>query len=503
MKGYKSVIATRMEYHRDGTKNSVHRASLLAPEIPGTDLYITFANHFLIKRNIENVACRITGIDETGQRIEARLVEIDKPCVYSFCPSDIISTKAAAYQIDFFAAANLYYPFPAVMVNHIGRNFLNTVHAYNRVLNDVFEDDDINTHTAWESAVDVTLDKGVDTKVLLAAGQQACRGDMELELVFGGRAHFQRIETDVPRLGHQTLSVREIFPDVTEPVDGYLRMLQPHQPFFYGRLLAGRWRQDGAFSANHSYYDSSETEEYWDNDRPHQRTFPWFDGWETGIRIYPIMSPSQLRFWVTFQDSNGRVMGTAEIGSVTSPSHDFLSIWLDKLVAAAGIDTADISAFTLHAQSTVKKTPTRITHQVLYRPRGKDALPASINVSLADPNTPVPKDATGLTWCQAIVGDGIESQAGIQHLMLNDIGDSVDVTFFDDQGELARRSWSLAPGAALTIDIARELENELAQRGGDGLRFVWMFVHSSRKGISTFTVARTADGGACAAEHGF
>jgi len=52
MKTVKQVKATRKTYHKDPTLNTIHRASLLVPEIQNTVAEISFLNHFLLKRQL-------------------------------------------------------------------------------------------------------------------------------------------------------------------------------------------------------------------------------------------------------------------------------------------------------------------------------------------------------------------------------------------------------------------------------------------------------------------
>ena len=47
VKTVKQVETTRKTYHRDPTLNTIHRASLLVPEIQNTVAEISFLNHFL------------------------------------------------------------------------------------------------------------------------------------------------------------------------------------------------------------------------------------------------------------------------------------------------------------------------------------------------------------------------------------------------------------------------------------------------------------------------
>ena len=84
MKTVKQVETTRKKYHKDPTLNTIHRSSLLVPEIPNTIAEISFINHFLLKRQYPNVACKITAIGTNGKKIKSKLHKIDKPIVYNF-----------------------------------------------------------------------------------------------------------------------------------------------------------------------------------------------------------------------------------------------------------------------------------------------------------------------------------------------------------------------------------------------------------------------------------
>jgi hypothetical protein len=496
MEPYKDVIASRAARRQDAAKNSVHRSSLLVPELPGAVAEFAFANHFLMKRHIARVGCRVTGIDEAGKRIESRLFAVDEPRVYRCRPEELIGRKAAMYGVEFFAAENLHYPFPAVMVNHLGDGFANAIHSYNRVLNDVFENDAINARVPWESAIDVALDERTDTRIFVAAGPVPCRGTLELELIAGGTRHARAIPLDVPRLAQRMISIGEVFADVRRPVDGFLRVHQPAQPMFYGRLFAGRWRGD-AFAANHSYYDSSATEEYWDTALAHARSYPWFPGAEAGLRIYPIMSPGRLAFRVLLHGHDGRALGNAEIGSVTSPSSEFLTLWLGGIAKNLGVAVEDVGAFTLEGRTLTNRTPTRITHQVLYRDARGQSLPSSVNISLADPNTPVAADKSGLTWCQTLVGADYDSRIALQLLHGSGASDRVEIEIYDETGLLGRRTAEVAPRGAAQLDLGREFP-------GNGVaRPVWVYATGARADLTSFSLTRHKASGAVTAEHGF
>ena len=145
---------TRKKYHKDPSLNSVHRSSLMVPELDDSIAEISFLNHFLIKRNHKKIACIITAIGKNGQKIQSKLHHIEEPRVYIFTLTGMVNEPVSNYMIEFYSVDNLFIPFPAVMVNHRNKKFLNQVHSFYRVLNDVLENDDFN------SMEDYNLDNG-------------------------------------------------------------------------------------------------------------------------------------------------------------------------------------------------------------------------------------------------------------------------------------------------------------------------------------------------------
>ena len=63
MKDYHKIQKDRIKYHAQPYKNTVHRSSLIAPELPYVDTWIGFVNHFLIKRNYKSIALKISAVN--------------------------------------------------------------------------------------------------------------------------------------------------------------------------------------------------------------------------------------------------------------------------------------------------------------------------------------------------------------------------------------------------------------------------------------------------------
>ena len=146
---------------------------------------ISFINHFLLKRNNSSVVLKITAINKRGLIQDSISLEINEKKVYSINLEDLFKkiSNISQYLVEFYSDKNLFIPFPAVMVNHVGVDFVNCVHSYNRVLNDVFENDKINQQRVYESSIDVISNKNYDTFFNFASGPFKIKNNLKLSLI--------------------------------------------------------------------------------------------------------------------------------------------------------------------------------------------------------------------------------------------------------------------------------------------------------------------------------
>ena len=500
MKSFKQVEAARNQYHQDADLNSVHRSSLMVPELAGSSVEITFLNHFLIKRDIPHVACRVTAVGHAGQRIESRLHSIREPKVYTLPLTGMVDQPVSSYIVEFYAPENLVIPFPAVIVNHSGPGFHNVVHAYNRILNDVFEDDEVSSHQVDEASIDVKMDSGTDTFVVFTAGSQRCQENMRLELDTGDQIHTSLVGLDVPRFCSQEISLRETFPHLASGPTGILKVRMPSQAMFFGRLMAGQRCVDGGISANHSYYDLSAAGEYWDDPRESTRLYPFLPELHNMIRMYPIMSPGILGVSVRLYGHDGGLLDASPIGELESPGHCFLDHSIDGAVESLGIRRSEVASFEIVSRPISGNTPTRINHQLV---QGTDNLQASVNVSLFNPNRWFPEGKTGLIWGQTLAGGDMESWLGIVGGATYDRDCSVEIVFYGPEGELARRNWNLNPNASLVVNVGTELADELHGLSSGSPTYVWYMAKANDPDLCAFVVNRNRKTGHCSGEHSF
>lgn len=501
MKKFKDVEATRKLYYNRPNINSVHCASLMVPEIEQTTVSISFLNHFLLKRNYEKIACRITAIDIKGQKIESQLHTINKPITYTIPLTGMVDKPVSNYMVEFFSAENLFIPFPAVMINHKGNGFINQVHSYNRVLNDVFEDDVINSTQVSEASVDLVLEDNIDTFLIFSSGPVACNEPIEIEIITKTDSYKKICPIGLPRFGTKKYSIKEIFPNIPNGVKGILRVRQPRQTLFYGRMLTGQIMNDGKFSANHSYYDSSEINEYWDDNRPSMRFYPFFNKLNNIIRMYPIMSPSKLFLSVSFYTSDGSCIDDIPIGDLTSPDNRFLDLTINALAKKSAVDYDKIVTFALTVKPESNKMPTRVSHQLVY---GNGGLNTSINIALHNPNVFVPKDKKSFKWGQTVIGGDYDSLVGIvadacENSTVNT--HNAIIKFYDENGEIAKRTWEIPNGSANRFVVGEELRKELGHV--NDAKYVWCTAESEHYGLNFFSTAYNKITNHFSGDHGF
>ena len=499
MKPIKDQERTRSAYHADVARNTVHRSSLLAPKLEGSDVDISFANHFLLKRGFKDIACRLTAIGPDGARIESRTHPVCEPRVYAFSLADLTTEPVDNYMVEFFTADNFVYPFPAVVVNHRSEHFLNSVHSYNRILNDVFEDDEINASSVPEASIDVRLSSDTDTFGVFTSGPARVSEPIQVALRWPDRTLEAEVAPPASRLGNSVISVHDLFGDEARHDGAILSFKPPTQAMFYGRMLAGlRSLSDGALAANHSFYDCSDVAEYWPDDRPSTRIYPLLEGLAARIRLYPIFSPCRLNTRIDFRDDKGRVIRGVDTESLVSPSAMFLNLPVTELLESLNISGARSFGFSVWPQQ--GPTPRRINHQLVYEnAAGTSPLAASVAISLRNPNALRAPGARGLCWGQCAIGSDLETRLG---LVLDEPDGSeqpIDLRLLSGAGEVHRGRITLNAGGAATLD-PRALLPELADRP---VRYLWYWATAPRADLAAYAVTRHRISGHCSGEHSF
>lgn len=480
-------------------ERTVHRSSLLVPELPGQRSVISFLNHFLIKRGIAEVACRITAVNAAGERINAKMVTVDEPRAYFIDLASLFPDSTPnTYIVEFFCARNLAIPFPAVMVNHFGDGTLNMVHAYNRVLNDVFEQDGEVSTLPAESSIDVRVDDDVDTFAIFASGPQPFSGEVELQLSSPGGRWNASVALEMPRLTQRTVALKELIPELGAHQHGVLRIRTPRQSLFFGRMLAGQRTRSGAFSANHTFYDTSTTTpEYHRDAAASWIIHPFLPDLHNIVRFYPLFSAAQLRFVLMLKDSDGRELSRIDLGELVAPGDDSLTVDVNECAARAGVDRAAVAAFCMEAAPVGGNTPARIPHQLVHGSSGK----LKSSVVFAFYNNHVIRPQRGFIWGQLIAGAGFRSLLGVARDATADRDSTLTLHVYGEAGKLHERPLAIAPGSGTRLELA-DLVPDAGAIGRGTATCLWYLITGTKPDFYAHSVVVDRHGN-CTAEHSF
>ena len=186
-----------------------------------------------------NITMKVTAINNKGFDQESTSININEIKVYSFNLEELFSNQLNIneYLIEFFSNKNLFIPFSAVIINHIGKDFINCVHSYNRVLNDIFENDKINKNHVAEASIDVFVDKKYDTFFNFTSGLFEINNKLKLSIE--KKKIVKSVTIKLNKLNNKNFYLSNIIKKPLKENEKTLKILQPKQNLFYGRLLAG------------------------------------------------------------------------------------------------------------------------------------------------------------------------------------------------------------------------------------------------------------------------
>ena len=501
MKDFHQVQKDRVKYHALPNKNTVHRSSLIVPNISHSEAWIGFINHFLIKRGYKSVALKISAINKIGYLLDALTIEINEPKVYSFNLTKMFSKfNPTNYLIEFFSEKNLFIPFPAVIINHFGKDFCNVVHSYNRILNDVFENDQINKTQVSEASFDLDINNKYDTFFNFSTGMSDVNNSsLFLSYEKNKEKIKKEIKISLPRLSYKSFYLSKIFSkelnnNVNKLNGGVVRIKQPKQNLFFGRLLAGIInKKTKAFSANHTYYDSTKKTEYFSLPNSF-RTYPFFKNFVNKVTMYPIFSPSKLTIYLKIYNKKGTFI--SKKFKFLSTSSFPLSINVNDFVESENLQ--DVTAFTLVADGSEGRIPTRVNHQLIYGELSdKNSLKCSINVSLINKRVFVPKKKKGFIWGQFINHKDYNSKIGFCFNSSEGKSDLINIDFYSSTGKLKSKKKVLNPKKSLIFN-ASELLGSFKK-----LELNWYVAKCIRPDLTAYSVHTHQLSGNSSGEHNF
>jgi hypothetical protein len=171
-------------------------------------------------------------------------------------------------------------------------------------------------------------------------------------------------------------------------------------------------------------------------------------------------------------------------------------------VEKTGINSNDISSFSVTVKPDSGKMPTRVSHQLVY---GNGGLNTSISISLHNPNIYVPKGKKSFKWGQTISGGDYDSYVGIVADACENPNISqqdIQVTFYEKDGKIATRNWSIPNKSGIKFIVGEELKSELGNSSSK-IKNIWCTAESEQHGVNFFSVAYNKLTNNFSGDHGF
>src|SRR6185437_7896752 len=109
------------------------RASAIFPVInrPGISSRILFMGYWILKRHIKQISALVTLRSEKGEMLHRKNFVIEEAKTFRVELNDLLqeigierdTPFTGTLEVEFFSVANLYFPYPAVVINYYGPNF--------------------------------------------------------------------------------------------------------------------------------------------------------------------------------------------------------------------------------------------------------------------------------------------------------------------------------------------------------------------------------------------
>ena len=493
----KSILAQEKDrtlYHKFPNKFSVHRSSLLVPKIRGLKSKITFLNHFVIKRNNHQVSLKISAYNKDGRCSDTYYEELKEKKVYNFDLDFYFLNQnhIISYQVEFFSSRNLFIPYPAVIVEHVSENSHNVVHSYNRILNDLEEDLKINSTKVKEAAIEYFANDKYSSSFIFHNGQKEFNDNLRIMFLSKKKLSKKNLPIKLKPFGTKLVSLNDYIPKTERKNKKIVTVDIPKQDFFYGRLLTGIISKNNKkveFSANHSFYDSSNTKEYFQNNQSFM-LYPFFENYQNMLTFYPINSKSNLEVSILLPNKR-----KIFCGNIKSPSNETLEINLNEIFKNNKISS---TLYELRVKNLIGKIPTRINHQYIIANKNK-LLKASISNSLI--NQFIYKkivNKAGFSWGPILINKNYLSYLSIQNYSLDCEKNIFDLKIYSSLGKIYSKSFNLKKNCQLILNNSDLLK--LKNKTGE---MCWYTITSKKNNIHAFSFHENKKSGNISGEHSF
>lgn len=379
MRSYYAHLATTTSNAAQTIKKPVLRSSAIFPVILDENIRsrILFMGYWALKRSIPEIAVIITLRSMDGEIVYRTHDTIKDPNTYRI---EVDQLHAAPFtgsiEIEFFSTVNLFFPFPAVVLNYYGEKFCSFVHTAQRVYND-YEDMLENSQVdVPEAGFNIYADEDKEPFIAIVNGPQINSDSViNLQVINSENSvmDFELMGGDI-----QPYQTRIIYParefHLKKFLNGKVGTAKAsfHLKGIFPRMIVGNLQHSlSAIGITHTYYDCSKAEsetDYWKNEETNWHSaslmIPVFISGTafTKVYFYPIYSPSKVAINVEIYDAQGHLLGQKEnVLTLESPSENFQILDIKNIIHELNIpETRYLAARLIATPIDSKRIPTRI-----------------------------------------------------------------------------------------------------------------------------------------------
>lgn len=501
------------------------RSSAIFPvmQSQGISSRILFLGYWILKRHIREIAAVISLRDSKGTLMARETMLITEAKTFSVELGEALKkcgwreeNFTGSMEIEFFSTQNLFFPYPAVVINYYGPQFSTVVHTAQRVYND-FDDMQKNNQTQVpESGFNIYADEQREPFFGLINGSMPVRNAlMHMQFINKDQAILQY---DLELGDLNPYETRVIYPAQHCGLHDFLGgkpgagKIQFNVNWIFPRLLVGNIHHDiPAVTITHTYYDCTEAKnssDYWRTAEP---------GWHvaslmvpafvksnhfTNIYFYPIYSPSRLSIDIELYNEAGTLLGSkSNVLTVISPCMGFHKIEIAALCNELSLPPNQNYAARLIARPLDNSpVPARIK---IGLDIGKEIseTPCNICTNLQPFNPSLEGKPSSFRWTpfladQAVATVWIMNSSPAVHYQRSA---ELTLTFFHEKDtQTLVRSITLPPNGFKVLSIR---DDEELKSFFDG-RVGWMTATTSNPYTTTYYFAETP-AGVVGGDHGF
>lgn len=504
----------------------IYRSSAIFPVFQNKNIStrLLFLGYWQLKRHIREISAIITLRSDQGEILDRVLMTITEAKAYSVELTDLLLERSlsleffeGSLEIEFFSTENMFFAYPAVVINYYGPAFSTVVHSAQRIYND-FEDMQKNSLVnVPESGFNIHANENNEPFIGLINGTEIQR-EGQIEFKFYNHdgellEYVKPLGTLKPYQSTILYPAREL--DLKTFLGGHEGACKArfNVKGIFPRLLVGNYQKNPeALSITHSYYDcssASSSSDYWRASEP-----GWYmaslmlplaleKDYFTNIYFYPIYSPSSLVLDIEIYSSEGKLLGAKQHAlQIDSPKEGFSVIPLRKIAEELRIPPQQFLGARIIA-SPLEGSPFPSRLKIgLDIGQNSFGLPCNICMNLQPFNPPLENKRSSFKWLP-ILGDQPKSSIWIMNSSPSksfQTKASLDITFFREKDALTlSRHIEILPHGFLII--APHLDPQLDAFLGETVG--WATIVSNNPYLTTYYFADHPTSGVVGGDHGF